>query len=351
MAPVRASYTGRASGAATPAVPAGPDVLVQPARKTAAVRAQATVALTFRKDHPCQQCARQDMRVLFTSCKDARGALNRPSRLAKPVPSYRVILVGPKSQGNVGAVGRLMRNFAVEDLVVMGGPDLGDEAKERAMHAWDLVQRARRVDTFEQAIAGCDYVVGTSAKIPRSEKAHLRNPVAARELPARLADASGTVGLCFGREDFGLFNEELEKCDLLVTIPTSARYPSLNLSHAVGLVLYELYAYRHPGPIKLVRPMSETMRDKFFQTFDRLVDTLGLPEHKVYGTKIVARRVFGRAVLSAWEYFVFMGVLSRVLRQYGVEIESGRLEQAFEVPAGAEADFQSFLEDPRGSNA
>lgn len=258
---------------------------------------------------------------------------------------FRVVLVGPKSEGNVGAVARVLRNFDVAELVLVDPPPLGDEAKERAIHAWDLVQGARRAASFTDAIRGSDYVVATSARIPPNPKAHVRNPVPVRDLPARLAPMEGTVALCFGREDFGLFNEELEHCDLLVTIPTSQRYKSLNLSHAVAVVLYELFAHEHPGPIKPLTPMSEEMRRTFHHAFDLLIDQLGLPAHKLKSTKQVYRKLFGRAVPSAWEYFVMMGVLSRTLRKYGIEIESGGWDPEFDVSPQFEQEFESLLDE------
>lgn len=246
---------------------------------------------------------------------------------------YRVVLVGPKSEGNVGAVARAMRNFGVEELVLVNPPPLADEAKERAMHAWDLVQSARAVKSFEEAVDGCDFIVGTSARIPLNEKNHHRNPLDVRDVPPRLAPMEGLVALCFGREDYGLFNEEVEQCDLLVTIPTSTAYKSLNLSHAVTVVLYELFVHAHPDPVKVLTPMSGTMRHTFQETMDLLIDQLRLPEHKNRNTKQVYRKLFGRAVPSAWEYFVLMGVLSAVLKQFGQEIESGRWKGEFELPA------------------
>lgn len=267
------------------------------------------------------------------------------------MPRFRVILVGPKYEGNVGSVARTMVNFDIEELVLVEPPALGDEARQRAMHAWPIVEQARWAETFEEAIRGCDLVVGTSARIPPSEKSHVRNPVEVWDLPGRLEPMRGTVGLAFGREDFGLFNEELERCDLLVTIPTSARYRSLNLSHAVAVVLYELYAHAHPEPVKPLTPMSEEMKATFQESFDRLVDLLELPAHKVRHTKQVYRRVLGRAVPSAWEYFVLMGVLSKVLRKYGVEIESGRWEGQFDLPQDVEEAVQSMLGGPSTSSS
>lgn len=274
-----------------------------------------------------------------------------PDLAAPPVPHYRVVLVEPKSQGNVGSVARAMKNFGLADLVLVRPPPLGDEARGRAMHAWDVVEGARHVASFEEAIQGVDFVVGTSARIPASEKSHVRNPVEARDLAGRLAERSGTVALCFGREDFGLFNEELEKCDLLVTIPTSDDYRSLNLSHAVAVVLYELYLQRLSGPVKHVSPMSEEMKLALYGAMDLLIDQLDLPEHKVRNTRIVYRRLFGRAVPSAWEFFVFMGIVSNVLKKYGIDLDNHSFGKDFELPEDVEAELQALLGEPLGSSS
>lgn len=245
---------------------------------------------------------------------------------------YRVVLVGPKSEGNVGAVARSMANFGADELVLVTPPPLGDEAKERAMHAWDIVQNARHVGSFLEAIEGADYVVATSARIPPNEKNHHRNPVDLRELSSKIAPTEGVVALCFGREDFGLFNDEVEHCDVLVTIPTAPGYKSLNLSHAVSIVLYELFVYAHPDPTKPLTPMSGLMRKTFQETMDLLIDQLRLPSHKNRNTKQVYRKLFGRAVPSAWEYFVLMGVLSKILKKFGHDIESARWDVEFALP-------------------
>lgn len=260
--------------------------------------------------------------------------------------TYRVILVEPKSEGNVGAVARVMKNFGVEELVLVRPPRLGNEAKGRAMHAWDLVEAARHAPDFDDAIGGCDFLVGTSARIPLDERSHLRNPISARDLPSRLASMSGTVGLLLGREDFGLFNEELEACDVLVTIPTTDQYKSLNLSHAAAVLLYELYAHERAGDVKRLTPMSEEMKLTFQRAMDRLIEHLALPQHKARNAKRVYRKVFGRAVPSAWEYFVLMGILSGALRSFGVEFESGRYEPHFELPEDLEEELRSMFEQP-----
>lgn len=248
------------------------------------------------------------------------------------MPSFRIVLVEPKSQGNVGSVARVMKNFGQTELAIVGGPELGDEARGRALHAWDVASGARRFATLAEAIGDCDYVVGTTARVPDPESTYLRNPIEARDLPARLADADGRVAILFGREDFGLFNTELEFCDLLVTIPTSDAYRSLNLAQAVAIVAYELFVQASVAPVKQPRQMDGEMRRHFQATMDRLIDAMQMPEHQTKNTKTAYRKLFGRAMPSAWEYFVMMGIFRRCLEQFGIKVEGGTWDPEFEVP-------------------
>lgn len=264
---------------------------------------------------------------------------------------YRVVLVEPRYDGNIGSVARAMMNFEQDELILVRPPELGDEAKERAMHAWPVVESARTVTTFEAAIAGADYVVGTSARIPRNDKEHMRNPIDARDLPHRVHGRGATVALCFGREDYGLFNDELQECDVLVTIPTRPTYRSMNLSHAVTILLYELSVYRNPDPHKTLRPMSGVMKQTFEHAMDVLIDDLRLPAHKNRQTKLVYRRVFGRAALSAWEYFVFMGILSDVLKKYGRSVGTPHSFQEFDFEGEVAAALQSTLESSSSNSS
>lgn len=263
------------------------------------------------------------------------------------MPSFRIVLVEPKSQGNVGSVARVLKNFGQAELAIVGGPELGDEARGRALHAWDVASAARRHKTLEDALEGCDYIVGTTARIPDPESTYLRNPIEAHELPTRLAEAEGKIALLFGREDFGLFNSEIELCDLLVTIPTSDAYRSLNLAQAVAIVAYELYVQRPDVRLKQPRQMSAEMRAHFQQTMDRLIDAMDLPEHQAKNTKTAYRKLFGRAMPSAWEYFVMMGIFRRCLEQFGIKVESGTWEPDFEIPSELGSTLDDVLDATR----
>lgn len=265
----------------------------------------------------------------------------RPSSGGPPMVRLRVILVEPKYQGNVGAVARLCRNFEIDELVLVNPPSLGEEAKERSMHAWDFLQEARVEESWKAAVADVDFLVGTTAKVPRSDKLFLRNPVDARDLPTMLADRDGVVGLAFGREDFGLLTPELEDCDLMVTIPTSQEYRSLNLSHAVAVVLYQFFESGRDGPFKTTRRMDGRMRDALYEMLDHYIEAIGLPPHKQVVSRRVMRKLLGRAVPSSWEFYIVMGLLKRGLRNMGrLPGDGDDAEEELDVPH----EFQEELD-------
>jgi tRNA/rRNA methyltransferase len=229
------------------------------------------------------------------------------------MPRVRVILVEPKSEGNVGAVARAMRNFGARDLVLVKPCPLGDEAYKRAMHGVEILQAAKKADSLDSATRGADLVVGTSGIDTRSEKRFARISIAPRELATRVAPMQGTVAVAFGREDFGLFETELARCDLLVTIPAAADYPILNLSHAATIVLYELFAAR--AGTRSRREASGLEKEKLHEALAALLDATDYPMHKRARTKVMFRRLVGRAVPSAWEFHALMGVFQRATKR------------------------------------
>ena len=152
----------------------------------------------------------------------------------------RIVLVEPSHPGNVGGAARAMKTMGLADLVVVKPARFPDpQAVWRAAGAVDVVERARVFERLDDAIADCGWVVGTSARSRR-----VPWPLAtAEQFAARLArqDLGGKpVAVLFGREDRGLRNEELERCNHHVVIPANPEYASLNLAMAVQIVCYEV---------------------------------------------------------------------------------------------------------------
>ena len=153
----------------------------------------------------------------------------------------RVVLVQTSHPGNIGAVARAMKTMSLSHLCLVEPKRFPcAEATARAAGADDILYHARVFDTFEEALAGCHWVAGTSARAR-----HIGWPeLSPREFAGRaLAQvANGDVALVFGREQWGLTNAELDRCQALVRIPANPLFNSLNLASAVQVLAYELQA-------------------------------------------------------------------------------------------------------------
>ena len=226
---------------------------------------------------------------------------------------YKVILAEPKFEGNIGAMARAMKNFGLKDLVLVNPCEIGNEALRRAMHAKDVIENAKLCKEFENALEDLDYIVGTSGIDTKIDKKHLRKNLTPKNFASKMAGVDGRVGIIFGREDYGLYNSELEKCDAVVTIPASKEYPILNISHSASIIFYELIGAQ--GSEKEFREASGFERDKLLGHFSALLDAVKYPEHKKKKTTVMFQRILGRAVLTKWEFHTLMGVFSKTLKR------------------------------------
>jgi tRNA/rRNA methyltransferase/tRNA (cytidine32/uridine32-2'-O)-methyltransferase len=150
-----------------------------------------------------------------------------------------VVLHEPQDLVNIAHVVRAMKNFGFRDLRLINPREYDAHRVEGIAHqTQDVLARVRRFDRLEDAIADCVHVVGLTAR-GRTAKRNLQRP---REAAAEILGhaPADPVALLYGREDKGLPNDALDRCHRVVTIPTSPGYPSLNLAHAVVLMLYEL---------------------------------------------------------------------------------------------------------------
>jgi len=153
----------------------------------------------------------------------------------------RVVVVGIEGEINLGFIARVVKNFAADELVLVAPKaPISDVALRFAAHAKDvLLERTRIVDTLEEALSGVPLAACTSARVGQKTDV-LRHPLTPWEF-AEMAGAYSEVAVVFGRESTGLTRDEISKCHVLVSIPANRDYPVLNLSHAVAVVLYELF--------------------------------------------------------------------------------------------------------------
>ena len=221
--------------------------------------------------------------------------------------SYKVVLVRPQHDGNVGAVARAMGNFGFKELVMVDPCPLTDEAFKRAKHANYILSDAVTTSDFESAISDCFMVVGTSGIVTLGEGHYVRIPSTPRELAERTVGHEGKIALVFGREDLGLTQEQLLRCDLLVHVPAHDEYPVLNLSHAVTVILYEIFAAQ--GAPSKPNPATEHEKELLFRNFSELLEAIEYPTFRREKTNVMFRRMMGRAIPTKYEFYTIMGVL------------------------------------------
>lgn len=230
---------------------------------------------------------------------------------------FTVLLIEPKYDGNVGSIARVMANFGFENLAMVNPCEIGADGRKKSMHARYLMESAKVYESFDQAAADFDFLVGTSAQTA-SDSSKVRFPVFVDELDKSL-DTEGRIALVFGREDTGLVNEEIMKCDVLTTIPAHHKYPTLNLAQSVGIVLYELSRLhnKNKSNLKKFRKLSKIEKDTLFRFYDTLVDKIYDRKFENSLAKKTFKNVISRSFISGRESKTLTGLV----RKAGERIE------------------------------
>ncbi|MBN2263335.1 MAG: tRNA/rRNA methyltransferase [Prolixibacteraceae bacterium] len=153
---------------------------------------------------------------------------------------FKFLLIEPSTPGNVGAAARAIKTMGFDQLCLVNPCEyLSGEAQWLAHGSIDILEKAEVYPSFDAAIEGLDFVIGTTAK-QRSVKEDYLPLNGIKKILENKCNSIEKVGIIFGREDSGLRNEELKKCDLVSSIPLKTTYPSLNLAQSVMLYAYEL---------------------------------------------------------------------------------------------------------------
>jgi len=222
-----------------------------------------------------------------------------------------VVFVEPQFTGNIGFLARTMANFGFKNLILVNPPEIDDDAYRFSKHARYIIENAKILKNFEEVRDSIDYLVATSGVSTKSPKKFKRIAITPREFAQKVWTFSGNIGIVFGRENYGLYNEEIEKCDSLITIPTSEEYPIMNITHAAAIILYEIFMAKREEESM---PLAENFEINLLNNrFSEILDFINFPEHKRKNTEVMFRRIIGRAMLTKWEYHSMMGVMKRII--------------------------------------
>ncbi|MDI1300752.1 MAG: tRNA (cytosine(32)/uridine(32)-2'-O)-methyltransferase TrmJ [bacterium] len=252
--------------------------------------------------------------------------------------NIRIVLVNTTLPANIGSAARAMKTMGLADLYLVD-PKIfpSAEATALASGASDILARARIVGTLEEAVADCSLVIGTSAR-SRTIPWPLMDARQAGEA-VRIESETHAVAIVFGREDRGLTNEELQRCNYHVSIPTDEEYGVLNIAAAVQVLAYEVrMAHLLAGqqvrpddqamPVQFIRWDEEIVphgdMERFYSHFEQmLIETGFLAEDNPRQLLARARRLFGRVRLDRIEYNMWRGIFTR-LQEVAAELKKAK---------------------------
>jgi len=234
--------------------------------------------------------------------------------------NIRIVLVNTSHPGNIGAAARAMKNMGLSQLYLVEPKEFPSlEAIRRSVGAVDILDNAVITEDLNQAISGCVWVAGTSARLRTIEWTVFEPRKCVQEALQHIEQ--GDIAIVFGRENSGLTNEEMEKCNALLHIPTNPEYSSLNLAAAVQVVCYEF------RQALINEPSSKAKSHKHYQDVLADADQLeGMYQHLFdaleqlgfFGTNnpdVMMRRLkglFSRANTTQREVSIFRGICSAI---------------------------------------
>ncbi|KTD09194.1 methyltransferase [Legionella gratiana] len=230
--------------------------------------------------------------------------------------SIRIILVATSHPGNIGSTARAMKTMGLNALYLVkpkSFPDL--RAQEMAAGADDLLASAVVTESLDEALIGCQLILGSSAR-PRGLSLPGLTPASCADLVNQQTETT-QIAIIFGREHAGLTNEELLKCHYHINIPSNPEYSSLNLAQAVQIIAYELR-------MKLLAPKAEVaLRQDEYATAEDIeqfyehlkevfIEIRFLKASNPRRLMQRVRRLFNRVSLEKMEVNLLRGMLSQV---------------------------------------
>lgn len=198
---------------------------------------------------------------------------------------------------NLGYIARVSKNFGVSRLHLVNprADPKGRKALMFAKHAKDLLESAVVYKSLDAAISDCTYVIGTTGVWEKAQDGFGQALLADEAVKKVKRLKPGRVALVIGRDDTGLSSDEVSKCDIMAFIPASARYPVLNISHALAIFLYEL---EKNGISTAYKPSEEGMAQagemqRLFSVFRKMISRKPVRDRRA------VERVFRKLVRSS----------------------------------------------------
>ncbi len=250
--------------------------------------------------------------------------LNSPQPLSAALDNVVVVLVEPQDDINIGNTVRACKNFGITHIRLVN-PASADPERIRisAPKAGDVITLIEQFDSVDEALADCTFVAAMTARSRRASSSWtvVEPRSAAKDVVA--AAGNGRAAIVFGREDSGLPNEVLDRCHVIVTVPTNPNYSSLNLGQAVLLLVWEIFREAERVQIESPNDGAYTKSHRQPAAMSRLEPMFAQAERALFAIDFfktgsswhvmrLMRAVFLRAGLDLREVSLMHGVFSEI---------------------------------------
>jgi len=230
-----------------------------------------------------------------------------------------IVFVECESSGNIGFLARAMANFGLKNLILINPCELKEEAYYQAMHARSIVENATINQTYSSLDdffkkQNIDFIVGSTGT-PGGSYNLSRIPIKPQELGESI-NINQKIAILFGREGNGLYNEEIEMCDIIVSIPTDFNYPIMNISHAAAIIFYEIFKNRNEFPVEGLEEATKIEKEYLLKDMGKIINHLDIPEHKEKTGIKSFKNIINRAFITGREAHTLKGILRRILMKF-----------------------------------
>ncbi len=243
--------------------------------------------------------------------------MNKNKEMNYTFDSVRVVMVNTTEPGNIGAAARAMKNMSLSRLYLVnpkGYPSA--TATARASGADDVLSSAVVCKTLEEALTGTHLVIGASARQRNIKWKQMDVVGACSEIQKTTSVDSQEVAVVFGTEKYGLTNEELDLCQILMTIPGNPNYFSLNVASAIQVFSYQNYVYNTTTEFEKSSNELASFNELegFYSHLAQVLEHIEYFEDKRPKELLMRRlrRFFGRAEPEKEEVAIFRGILRNI---------------------------------------
>tara|TARA_B110000259_G_scaffold186430_1_gene237646 strand:- start:3051 stop:3767 length:717 start_codon:yes stop_codon:yes gene_type:complete len=233
---------------------------------------------------------------------------------------FGFILVNPQLGENIGACARALKNFGFSNLNIVAPRDPWPNTKARmtSVGAYNIVQKAKVYKNISEAVKKFDLVFAATARQRDINKKHI-SIINFVKFLSKYKKAN--IGIMFGAEASGLSNHDLSLSNFIIQIPTSKKLTSLNLSHAVIVICYEIYKSLNFSEFKkekvLTKLTSKSSIKNLIKFLEKMLDNKKFfkPPEKKKSMILNINNIFGRLELSDKELRILFSIFSSLNRK------------------------------------